>query len=110
MWPHEVLLPRCLLAVHGDRIQLEHLSQRDFLRVLAGERGLNLAGNAFPQLLCGFGADLLQERCQQPAANAPGHPEGTIELRRSTVEAAINVELLVDGRTVAAVLLCIPVG
>ena len=51
-----------------------------------------------------LGPDLGQVRRQQPAADAPRHPEVAVELGRAAVEPAVDVDLLVGRRSVAAVL------
>ena len=79
------------------------------LRIVAGEGRLQLGGDAALQLLGARRPDLLQEREQQPAAHAPGHAEVARELGRAGVEAAVEIDLLVRGRAVAAVFLGVAV-
>src|SRR5262249_12527081 len=105
----QVLRARRQLAVDGDLLEREGPGQRDLLRVRAGERRLDLGGNARAELLGGVEADLLQERREQPAAHAPRLAERARELGRAPVEAAVDVDLLVGGGPVTAVLLRGPV-
>ena len=49
------------------------------------------------------GADLLQERRQQEAADAPGHAEVAAKFGRREIQPAVDVDLLVHGGAVAAV-------
>src|SRR5918996_5792775 len=93
------------LVVDGDVGKLQRLLQRHYLRVVAGKRGLELGRDALAQPADFGGADLLQERRQEPAADAPGQAECTAELGRAIVEAAIDIDLLVHVRTVAAIFL-----
>ena len=86
--------------------ELQRLLQRHHLGVMAGEGGLEFGDHARPQLGAVGRADLLQERKQQPAADAPGHAERPVQLGRTDIEAAIDVDLLVHARSVAAVDFC----
>src|SRR5499433_434622 len=101
----QIFLARGLLAVDRDLLDLQRAGKRDLFRVGACERGLDLGRNPLAQLLGGLGPDLLHEGGEQPAADAPGHAEGTVELGRPAVEPAVDVYLLVRGRSVAAVFL-----
>src|SRR5262245_13168423 len=102
----EVLLAGGLLAVDADLVGRQRLGERDRLGVVAGERGLDLGGDPLPQLLLAFEADLLKVRGEEPASDAPRHAEGAVEqLGGAAIEAAVDVDLLVDGGPVAAVLL-----
>src|ERR1700722_12693226 len=57
--------------------------------------------------LCAFGGPyLLQKWKQQPAADPPRHSERPVQLDRTRVEAAIDIDLLVHARSVAAVDFC----
>src|SRR5215831_6278130 len=105
----QIFLARGLLAVDRDLLDLQRAGKRDLFRVGACERGLDLGRNPLAQLLGGLGPDLLHEGGEQPAADAPGHAEGTVELGRPAVEPAVDVYLLVRGRSVAAVFLRGPV-
>src|SRR4029453_9913003 len=102
---NEVLLAGRLFAVHRDLSRLKRFGQRDLLRVSAREGRLDLSRDTFAQLLCRLGSNLLKERRQEPAADTPRHAEGAIELRRSTIEPSVDVDLLVGRRPIAAVFL-----
>src|SRR4051812_31982427 len=65
------------LAVRGDVGQLQRFLQRDLLCVVAGEGGLEFVHHALPQPGAVGGSDLLQKGKQQPAADAPRHPEAS---------------------------------
>src|SRR5438309_7914196 len=86
----QILFPRRLPGIDGDLVEVERAGERDFLRVRAGERGLDLGGHPLSQLLGGLDSNLLQERGEEPAADAPGHSEGSVELGRSAVEAPVD--------------------
>src|SRR5439155_6405093 len=101
----QILLARGLLAVDGDFLELQRPGERDFLRVRARERGPDLGRDPLSELLGGLEANLLQEGGEQPAADAPAHAEGAVELGRSAVEAPVDVDLLVRGGPIAAVFL-----
>src|SRR5690242_9545439 len=104
----QVLLPGGLLAVDRDLLEPQGPRERDLLRVSARERGLDLGRDPLAQLLGRLESDLLQKRGEQPPADAPGHAEGAVELGWPPVEAPVDVDLLVGGGAVAAVLLCGP--
>src|SRR5260221_2441859 len=91
-------------------IELQYLLQRHYLRVVAGERGLELRDHALAQP-CNLGrSDLLQERSQEPAADAPSHAKCPVQLDRTRVQGAVDIDLLVYARSVAAVDFCTSVG
>src|SRR6188768_3888856 len=71
------------LVVDRDVRKLQRLLQRHHLRVVAGKRGLELARHALAQATDFGGADLLQERRQEPAADRPGQTESTAQLGRT---------------------------
>src|SRR6185503_10780978 len=79
--------------------------ERDRPRVVAGEGRLERLHHALAEPRLVGPADLLQERGQQPAADAPGLAVVAGQLDRAGVEAAVDVDLLVHARAVAAVLL-----
>src|SRR5258706_10055127 len=106
----QVLLAGGLLAVDRDLLEPQGARERDFLGVRARERGLDLGRDPLTQLLGGLEADLLQEGGEQPAADPPGHAEGAVELGGPAFEAAVDIDLLVSGGAVPAVLLRGPVG
>src|SRR5262245_51451975 len=99
----EVLLAGRLLAVDRDLLQPQRLRERDLLVVATGECRFDLRRDTLAQLLRGCGSDLLQERRQQPAADAPGHAEVAGEFGGAAVKTSVDVHLLVLRRTVAAV-------
>src|SRR4030095_16206440 len=99
----QVLRPRRLLAVDGDGGEAESVAERHFFGVVALEGGLDLGRDAIAELRHLI-AVLLQERREQPAADAPGHPEVTRQLGGRAIEAAVDVDLLRGRRAVAAVL------
>ena len=70
---------------------------------MAGEGGFQLGRDARAQLACFLVADLLQEGRQQEATHAPRHSVGCAEDGGLEAEAAVDVDLLVGGRAVAAV-------
>ena len=76
---------------------------------MARKRRLELCTNPCAQFGTAFSADLLQEGCQQEAANAPGHAHAGWQGCWAHVETAIDVDLLVGRRTVAAVFLGVEV-
>src|ERR1043166_2692989 len=55
----QILLAGGLLAVGGDLLEPQRPGERDFLRVRARERGLDLGGDPLAQLLGGLEADPL---------------------------------------------------
>src|SRR6266702_7398772 len=67
------LLAGRALVVDGDVLEIEHLRQRDHLRVMAREGRLQALDHALAQPNLLRPADLLQEWRQQPAADAPRH-------------------------------------
>src|SRR5262245_22395466 len=101
----QVLRARPHLAVDGDLLQIERARERHLLRVVAGEGGLDLRRHPLAQLLGRLEADLLEERREEPSPDAPRHAEGARERGRRPVEPAVDVDLLVHGGAVAAVLL-----
>src|SRR5262245_31289487 len=70
------------LVVDGDVGGIERLRQRRHLGVMAGEGGLEFRGYALAQAADLGRADLLQERRQQPASDAPGQPKGAGQFGR----------------------------
>src|SRR5262249_53840970 len=82
------------LVVDGDVGGIEYLLQRHHLGVVAGEGGLQFGSHALAQAADLGGADLLQERRQQPADDAPGQAEGAGQLGRAGIEAAVDIDLL----------------
>ena len=72
---------------------------------MAGEGRLELVGDALLQAGKVGRADLAEEGEQQPAAHAPRHAEGAVELGRAAVKASVQVHLLVRRRAVPAVFL-----
>src|SRR5690348_1017201 len=90
---HQVLRPRGALAVNRDLVELQRLGEGYFLRVMAGESGLQLGDHPFAQFLRRCGADFLQEGREEPAANGPGHAVAAVEDRGAGVEASIDVDL-----------------
>ena len=89
---------------------LQRLRQRDLLRVVAGEGGLQLVDDALAQPLrrrpgrsSAGTASAASRRCPRPCRSC------AVELGRAAVEAAVDVDLLVGGRAVAAVVLGGPV-
>src|SRR5882762_10236816 len=97
------LLASRALVVDRDVLEIEHLRQRDHLRVVARKGRLQALDHTLAQPHLLRPADLLQERRQQPAADAPRHAVVAYEFDRSGVEAAIDIDLLVRGRAIAAV-------
>src|SRR5881394_837960 len=95
------LLTGRALAVGGDVLELERLRQRHHLGVVAGERRLQALDDALAQPLLVGPADLLQERRQQPSADAPRRAVVARQLDRPGVEAAVDIDLLVHARAVA---------
>src|SRR5215471_1512051 len=91
------------LGIEREVGEIERLRQRHDLGVVAGEGGLEFAGNALAQLLSLLRSDLHQERKQQPAADAPGRAERAVQFDRARVERAVDINLLVHVRAVAAV-------
>src|SRR5207237_9968918 len=92
-------------VVDGDVLGIGHLWERDRPGVVAGEGGLELVDHALAERRLAVAADLLQERREQPAADAPGRAVGADELGRREAEVAVDIDLLVDARAVAAVFL-----
>ena len=78
----QIFLARRLPGVDGYLLELQRLGERDPLRVRAREGRLDLGGDTLAQLLRGLEPDLLEERREQPAPEAPGLAEGTGELGR----------------------------
>src|SRR5215510_6669411 len=74
------------LVVDGDVGGIERLRQRHHLGVMAGEGGLEFRGHALAQAADFGRADLLQEGCEQPAADAPGQPKRTGQFGRTRIE------------------------
>src|SRR6266850_7493173 len=91
VWVDQILLTGGLLHVDGDLLEPQRLGERHFLRIGARERSLDLGGDPLAELLGGLESDLLQEGGEQPAADTPGHAEGTIELGRPAVQSAVDV-------------------
>src|SRR6267143_6441223 len=100
------ILPACgLFAIDGDLLDPQRLGERDFLRVGARERGLDLGRDPPSQLLRSLESDFLQEGGEQPAANTPRHAEGAVELGRPAVQSAVDVYLFVRCGPIPAVFL-----
>src|SRR3954471_335569 len=93
------------LVVDRDVGELQRLLQRHHLRVVAGKGGLEFGGDTLAQAADFGGADLLQERRQQPAADAPGQAKCPAQFGRTVIEAAVNIDLLVHVGAVVAVFL-----
>src|SRR4029078_822522 len=66
----QVLRAGGLFAVDRDLVELERSRERDLLGVRAREGGLDLGRHPRAQLLGRLGADLLEERGEQPAPDA----------------------------------------
>src|SRR6476620_9718868 len=81
------------LVVDSDVGELQRLLQRHHLRIMAGKGGLELVDNALTQFSRVGRTDLLQERQQQPAADTPGHAECPVQLDRTRIQAAIDIDL-----------------
>src|SRR4029453_6044634 len=62
VWIDQILLASRALVVSGDRCRLQHFLKRDYLRIVARERRLQLARAPRAQLGNLSAADLLQER------------------------------------------------
>src|SRR5882724_9324731 len=101
----QILPARGLFAIDGDLLDPQRLGERDFLRVGARERGLDLGRDPLSQLLGGLEANFLQEGGEQPAANTPRHAEGAVELGRPAVQSAVDVYLFVRCGPITAVFL-----
>src|SRR6185295_4830760 len=100
----EELLTRRLPGIGLQSVEVQRAGQRHLVGVVAGEGGRQFGNDPRPQANDSLEAKLAEERCQQPAAYAPRHAEVAHELRRTSIEAAVDVHLLVDRRPVAAVL------
>src|ERR1700748_61802 len=92
-----------LPAVAGDRFEGERARKRYWCRVAAGDRGPEPGSDLVTQLRTARKADLLQERRQQPSADAPGHAVAADQLGRASVKRCVDVDLLVHGGPVPAV-------
>src|SRR5258705_13954660 len=79
----QILFAGRALAVDGNVIQLQCFLQRYHLRVMAGERRLELVDHTLAQLRALGRSDFLQEWKQQPAADTPGHSECPVQLDRT---------------------------
>src|SRR5437879_5065755 len=101
----QILPARGLFAIDGDLLDPQRLGERDFLRVGARERGLDLGRDPLSQLLRSLESNFLQEGGEQPAANTPSHAEGAVELGRPAVQSAVDVYLLVRCGPITAVFL-----
>src|SRR4029450_7432908 len=101
----QIFLPGGLLAIDHDLLDPQRLGERDLLRVGGSKGGLDLGGNPLPQLLGPPKPDLLQEGREQPAADAPGHTEGAMKFGGPAIQSAVDVDLLVRGRPIAAAFL-----
>src|SRR6202035_5179853 len=101
----QILPARRLLAIDGDLVDPQRLGERDFLRVGARERGLDLGCDPLSQLLSSLESNSLQEGGEQPAADTPRHAEGAVELGRPAVQSAVDVYLLVRRGPITAVFL-----
>src|SRR5229473_211751 len=99
----QVLLAGRALGINGDMVELQRLLQRHHLRVTAGEGRLEFIDHPLAQLCSLSLSNFHQEGSQQPTADAPGHAECTVQLGRTCVESAIDIDLLVHVRSVAAV-------
>src|SRR5579863_1212706 len=94
------------LGIDGDVRRLKRLLQGDDLRIVAGKGRLELGNDPLAKPQCIGHADLLKEWKQEPTADTPGHPERSIQLGRTKIKTAINIDLLVHVRSVAAVGFC----
>src|ERR1700730_12624486 len=70
---------------------------------MAGKRRLEFGDDPLAQPCAVGRPDFLQKWKQQPAADTPGHSERPVQLDRTRVETAIDIDLLVHARSVAAV-------
>src|SRR3954462_3887739 len=80
------------LVVDRDVGELQRLLQRYHLRVVAGKGGLEFGGHPLAPAAEFGGADLLQERRQQPPADTPGEAERPAQFGRTVVEAAVDID------------------
>src|SRR5271155_3348413 len=92
-----------LPAVVSDRVEGERARERYLRCVAAGERSREPGSDLVTQLRYARQAGLLQERRQQPPADAPGHAIAAGQLGRAAVKRSVDVDLLVHGRPVPAV-------
>src|SRR5580765_1391322 len=106
----QVLFAGRAFGVDSDVVELQRLLQRYHLRVVTGKGGFELGDDPLAQLRTLGRSDILQEWKQKPAAHAPGHAECPVQLDRTRVETAIDIDLLVHARSVAAVDFCGLVG
>ena len=73
------------------------------MRVVTGEGGLDLGGYALAHGGGGVLTQFPQRIEQQEAVYAPGETKGAVERNGATIQAAIDIHLLVDIRSVHAV-------
>src|SRR6266850_981927 len=78
----QILSARGLFAIDGDLLDPQRLGERDFVSVVARERGLDLCCDPLSQLFRSHQSYFLQEGGVQPASNTPRHAEGAVELGR----------------------------
>src|SRR6266481_4492954 len=91
------------LGIDRDVGEIERLLQRHHLGVVAREGGLKRIDYALAQPFAIDRPDLHQEGKQEPATDAPGHAERPVQFDRTRIETAIDVDLLVHARSVAAI-------
>src|SRR5271169_2912833 len=99
----EIFLARRTLAIGRDHFKLKRLAKGNHPRVMAGEGRLDLGCDPLTQALRFSGPDLLQEWEDQPAADPPGHSKASCQFGATRIKSAIDVDLLVNRRAVAAV-------
>src|SRR6185369_5151972 len=103
VWIDQILLAGRAFVVDGDVVELNRLEQRNLPGIMTDKCSLQFGRDPFLQFLRLVRPDLGAEREYQPAADAIRHAERAAELRRSWVETAVDVDLLVDRGAVAAI-------
>src|SRR4051812_24684330 len=81
----QVFRPGGLLAIGEHGLARQRLLERDVAGVVAGKCRLELAGDPGAQPTDGLAAGLLEERREQPAADAPRHAVVAAQQGRAAV-------------------------
>src|ERR1700677_5080330 len=104
VWVDQVFPAGRRFAINCDVVKIQRFDERYLGGIGAGEGGFQLRRDALLESLHGGGSDLLQEGVAHPPADSPGHAHAAADFYGAGAEAAVDIDLLVNRRAVAAVL------
>src|SRR5271156_1705330 len=90
--------------VAREDTRIEHVGQRNFTRVSAGECRRQSRVHSFAKLTEPLGTNALEKRSEQPTSQVPGEPEVSSQDCRAGIETSVDEHLLANCRSIPGVL------